>query len=999
MLMASRSSWAQPTTFLGTQTLGGSRDYDAGGQSEAFQVTATSGGTLSKLIVYIDSSSSATTLYAGLYADASGAPGALLTSGSLSAPVSAAWNTVNVPSASISAAGKYWIAILGVGGTLRFRDQSSGPCLGQTNKNTGLTSLSGTWTAGTTYHDCPLSAYGTGSATAQAPVLSVSTNSVAFNMVVAGANPGATIVQVTNSGGGTIAFNASSDASWLSVSPASGSAPAGLQILATGAGMAVGTYTAHVTVTATGVQGSPQIITVTLTVSPVVVQSQPGDWLTIDHDPARTGFTPDETALTTSNVGTLNLAWSASLDGKVTAQPLFAGGITIGGVSRDVVIAATALNTIYALDAATGSVLWKRNLGAQAANCVFPEGFGITGAPVIDRANLRVFTVSSGGVFYSLSLTDGSILGQTGNIIPNPVTNSVWGGLNKLGNYVYFATGSNGCDTQPWQGTIYKIDVTSATPVVATSTPVVPGLSNTSDAGGGIWGYGGVAIDSSNGNLYVTAAADVNESTTPYANRLIVYDSNLNVLGSYLPSDPPTYPCDAGPCDLDFGSTPTVFTPSSCPQMVAGGKKNGNIYLFKTADLMASGQPTQILPINIANDSLGSGGAADPSFWSTGNMLFEGTAGPGANGFADGIVAMKVTNSCTLTAAWSRALGGGDNPNSTVTIANGIALIGVGQTGQVIAYNATDGTQLWQSPAGLGITYAAPSVAKGTVYVGSWNGYSQSDGGTVRAFSLSGNTFPATLTVSPTSMTFAAAVGGTNPATQTVSIGNSGNGAVNFTVASDSAWLSATPTSGSAPQTLTVSINIAGLSAGTLTGHLTVTANGALQSPQTITVTLNLTSGGGGGGGAKVLLGDQTIETQSDYNAQGVAEAFQATTSATGTASSISFYLNAVSNATQVVIGVYADAGGHPGALLSQAVDSQLAAGTWNTVAFTPISITQGSKYWIAILGSGGTVRFQDRSHGCSSETNSANNLTTLPATWTTGSVYTDCPISAYVSQ
>ena len=989
---------AQSTVLLGTQTVAGSRDYDAAGQAEAFQVTATAGGTVSRLTVYVDSSTTASSLIAGIYADASGAPGALLTSGALNAPVSAAWNSVNLPPAAITAAGKYWIAILGTGGTLRFRDQSSGPCLSQINKNTGLTALPATWSPGTNYHDCPVSAYGSGSATAQPPVLSLSANSVSFNMAVAGASPGASSLQVTNSGGGAITFNAASDAPWLAVSPSAGNAPAALQISANGSGMSVGAYTGHVTVAAAGVQGSPQTITVTLNISPVIVQSQPGDWLTVDHDTARTGFNPDETALTTSNAANLALAWSAPLDGKVTAQPLFVGGITIGGVSHDIVIAATALNSIYALDAATGTVLWKRNFGAQSSNCVFPEGFGVTGTPVIDRTNLRVYSVSSGGVFYSLSLTNGTVLGQTGNIIPNPVTNNVWGGLNQFGNYVYFATGSNGCDSQPWQGTIYKINVANATPTLAASVPVVPSLAGTGNAGGGIWGYGGVVIDSSNGNIYVTAAADVNGSTTPYANRLAVYDSNLKVLGSYLPTDPPTYPCAAAPCDLDFGSTPTVFTPPSCPQMVAGGKKNGNVYLFKTADLMASGQPTQILPINVASDSLGSGGAADPSYWPVGNMLFEGTAGPGANGVAGGIVAMRVTNSCTLAPAWSHALGGANNPNSTVTIANGLALIGVGQTGRVVAYNATDGAQLWQSPVGLGITYAAPIVAKGSVYVGSWNGYSQSDSGTVRAFSLTGSTFPATLTVSPASIAFAATTGGGNPASQTVSIGNSGNGTVNFTITSDSPWLSATPASGSAPQSVNVSANIAGLSTGTLTGHLTVTANGALQSPQTITVTLNLTSGGGGGAGT-FLLGDQIIETQADYNGQGVAEAFQATAAASGTASSVTFYLDAASNATQVTLGIYLDAAGHPGALLSQVATSQLAAGTWNTVALTPTSITQGSRYWIAIMGAGGTVRFHDRSHGCSSETNSTTGLTTLPAAWTTGSVYTDCPISAYVSQ
>jgi len=200
------------------------------------------------------------------------------------------------------------------------------------------------------------------------------------------------------------------------------------------------------------------------------------------------------------------------------------------------------------------------------------------------------------------------------------------------------------------------------------------------------------------------------------------------------------------------------------------------------------------------------------------------------------------------------------------------------------------------------------------------------------------------------------------------------------------------------PQDLIVSANTSGLSAGTLTGHITTSAAGALQSPQTVSVTLNLSSGGGGGG-AVTLMGDQVIESQVDYNTAGVAEAFQSTATASGSSHSIVFYLDGSSTASQVTLGIYSDAAGHPGTLLTQASLSQLTAGAWNTLAVPPAALAQGGNYWIAILGVTGTVRFHDRSHGCSSETNATRNLTALPATWTTGSTYTDCPISAYVSQ
>lgn len=87
-----------------------------------------------------------------------------------------------------------------------------------------------------------------------------------------------------------------------------------------------------------------------------------GDWPTIEHDPGRSGTATDETRLGAGNVASLTQAWSAHLDGKVTAQPLYLSGVQVKGTTHDVVIAATNQNTLYALDTNTGSVLWSHHL-------------------------------------------------------------------------------------------------------------------------------------------------------------------------------------------------------------------------------------------------------------------------------------------------------------------------------------------------------------------------------------------------------------------------------------------------------------------------------------------------------------------------------------------------------------------------------------------------------------------------------------------------------------
>jgi hypothetical protein len=101
------------------------------------------------------------------------------------------------------------------------------------------------------------------------PALSVSPASLTFSGTVGGSNPAAQNVSVTNTGSGTLDVTASDDAAWLSVTPASATAPATLSVAPTISGLAAGTYTATVTVTATtaGATGSPKTIPVTLNLS------------------------------------------------------------------------------------------------------------------------------------------------------------------------------------------------------------------------------------------------------------------------------------------------------------------------------------------------------------------------------------------------------------------------------------------------------------------------------------------------------------------------------------------------------------------------------------------------------------------------------------------------------------------------------------------------------------------------------------------------------------
>jgi hypothetical protein len=96
---------------------------------------------------------------------------------------------------------------------------------------------------------------------------------------------------------------------------------------------------------------------------------------------------------------------------------------------------------------------------------------------------------------------------------------------------------------------------------------------------------------------------------------------------------------------------------------------------------------------------------------------------------------------------------------------------------------------------------------------------------------------PPSLSVSLPTLSFEATQGiGPNPSPASVGVSNAGGGTLTFSAASDSPWLSVTPTSGTAPQTLQISVAEGTLGPSVNTGHITVTSAGVVGSPATITV-------------------------------------------------------------------------------------------------------------------------------------------------------------------
>ena len=156
--------------------------------------------------------------------------------------------------------------------------------------------------------------------TPAAPVLSVAPASLSFTATTGGANPATSSLNITNTGGGTLSFTSASNQTWLTATPASGTAPSTETVGVNISGLAAGTYTGKVTITAAGASGSPATIPVTLTVNNATGIS--ADWPMVGQNVSRTSFATNDNVINKTNVATLGLLWSATLDGKVSAPRL-----------------------------------------------------------------------------------------------------------------------------------------------------------------------------------------------------------------------------------------------------------------------------------------------------------------------------------------------------------------------------------------------------------------------------------------------------------------------------------------------------------------------------------------------------------------------------------------------------------------------------------------------------------------------------------------------------
>ncbi len=341
---------------------------------------------------------------------------------------------------------------------------------------------------------------------------------------------------------------------------------------------------------------------------------------TYHYDNYRTGWNPNETTLTPANVNTssFGMLYSVTLDDQVDGQPLYMPSINITAGSyqgmHNVAYVAAESNTIYAIDADTGTVLLSPNFGTPVS---YPLGcnnngpnVGITSTPVIDPTSSTLYVVvysqQSGTPVYMLHALDlGSL---TDKVSPQLITashtltdgstfnfNAVYQrqrpGLLLANGNVYAGFGSF-CDSAAnlsrgwllgWQtGTLTPLASNDLFDMQATS-PDTFFLSS-------IWMSGfGLATDDSGNVVFVTGNSDYSGTTydgvTNIQESVIEVSPDLStVVDLFTPADWPSL----DESDNDFGSGGVMVLPDQAglyPHLAVAAGKEGNMFFMNEDNL------------------------------------------------------------------------------------------------------------------------------------------------------------------------------------------------------------------------------------------------------------------------------------------------------------------------------------------------------------------------------------------------------------------------------
>lgn len=309
------------------------------------------------------------------------------------------------------------------------------------------------------------------------------------------------------------------------------------------------------------------------------VSTQAAEWLTNGGDAQRTNWQRDEHVLTKDNVKDLKILWKIKLDNQPREMhslfpPLIVTGVTTADGVRELAIVAGISDNIYAIDAVSGALVWKRHFeypppkegtGFDIGDPLCPGGQ--TASPTIGTDNSGkqlIYALAGNGDLHFLDIATGEEVRPAVHFgFPNSKAYALnfWHGL-------LFTTTSQSCNGSPNQ--VWAINVNDPNPKVMTFNP----------RSGGLWGREGAAIDSTGTAWAPTGDGIYKPETFTFGNGLIgvKVENNRLLLEDWF--EPRNWAW-LEKRDLDMQVTPAIFRFHG-HELLATGSKACRIYLIDT---------------------------------------------------------------------------------------------------------------------------------------------------------------------------------------------------------------------------------------------------------------------------------------------------------------------------------------------------------------------------------------------------------------------------------
>ncbi len=505
--------------------------------------------------------------------------------------------------------------------------------------------------------------------------------------------------------------------------------------------------------------------------------------LTWRYDNTHQGQNTQESILTPTNVNTNTFGklFSHTVDGRVYAQPLYVGNLTLPNqTTHNVIFIATEHDSVYAFDAdnnggANSGPLWQASMistahGAASGATTVPSAdvntsditpeIGISSTPVIDLNTGTIFVVAKSkesGKYvqrlHALNILNGSERsGSPVSIsasVPGTGSGSSGGtlslstlwqlnrpALGLFNGHIYIGFGAHG-DNGPWHGWVLVYDETTLAQTGAMCT-------SPNGYGDAVWGAGaGLPIDtvSPNGRAFLSTGNGDMTSYPPLTNNVDYGESVLRYdlsNGGFKISDAFTAYNQSSltGADLDQGSGGVLLLPDQpgahIHELVQVGKE-GRILVMNRDSLggyagSGAGRNTNILQ-DITNALQSDHGLwSTPAYWN-GNVYMWAEN--------DSLKIFPLTNGTLPNRATGQSSATSGFPGATPVVSSNGTQDGIvwaletdlytsNGSSILYAFNATNvGQELYgsnQNPnrdnAGPAVKFTVPVVTNGKVYVG-----------------------------------------------------------------------------------------------------------------------------------------------------------------------------------------------------------------------------------------------------------------------------------------